>query len=83
MEQDGIYFHNVEVLERKGMVPGVLLQRFPEQVRLGLGQGDHERGRFFAQVSTGCELRFVTDAYFFSPVPLLLFAGYPCDDLLR
>ena len=65
MEQDGIYFHNVEVLERKGMVPGVLLQRFPEQVRLGLGQGDHERGRFFAQVSTGCELRFVTDAYFF------------------
>lgn len=65
MIYEGIQFHNVEVLERKGSLPGLLLQRFPEAVRLGLGEGDHERGRFFAQVSTGCELRFVTDAYFF------------------
>lgn len=65
MVYEGIEFHNVELLEQKGAVPGLLLQRFPEAVRLGLGEGDHERGRFFAQVSTGCELRFVTSAYFF------------------
>ena len=62
---DRISFHNVDHLEKKGEVPGLLLQRFPENVRLSLGQGDHERGRFFAQVSTGCEIRFVTDAYFY------------------
>jgi len=65
MIYNGIAFHNVELLEQKGSVPGLLLQRFPANARLPLGQGDHERGRFYAQVSTGCELRFVTDAYFF------------------
>lgn len=63
--QNNISFHNTDHLEKKGEVPGLLLQRFPEEVRLSLGEGDHERGRFYAQVSTGCEIRFVTDAYFF------------------
>ncbi len=62
---DRISFHNVDHLEKKGELSGLLLQRFPDPIRLALGQGDHERGRFFAQVSTGCEIRFVTDAYFY------------------
>lgn len=62
---NGIAFHNTDHLEKKGEVPGLLLQRFPDQTRLALGEGDHQRGRFYAQVSTGCEIRFVTSAYFY------------------
>ena len=75
MIYNNIEFHNVERLEQKGSVPGLLLQRFPENARMLLGDGDHERGRFYAQVSTGCELRFVTDAYFFR----LSLSAYPED----
>ena len=39
---DRISFHNVDHLEKKGELPGLLLQRFPDPIRLALGQGDHE-----------------------------------------
>ena len=42
-----------------------MLQRFPEEVRFGLGYQDHDRGRMFSQMPVGCEIRFVTDAHFF------------------
>lgn len=55
-------FHNVAELEEADGLPGRILQRFPKEVRNGLGHGSYERGRFIAQASTGCEIRFVTDA---------------------
>ena len=56
-------FHNVAALEER--LGGKVLQRFPEEVRFGLGYQDHDRGRFYAQMPVGCEIRFVTDAHFF------------------
>lgn len=56
-------FHNVEVLEKTNL--GVMLQRFPKEVRNQLGHWEHERGRFYSMASTCCEIRFVTDAPFF------------------
>ena len=56
-------FHNVECLEER--LGGYMLQRFPEEVRFGLGYQDHDRGRMFSQMPVGCEIRFVTDAHFF------------------
>lgn len=58
-------FHNVAELQSIQNVAGLRLQRFPESVRYSLGHGDHERGRFYAERSVGCEIRFVTDAPFF------------------
>lgn len=51
-------------LEKISGLPGLRLQRFPAAVRKGLGHLEHERGRFYSQVSVGCEIRFVTEAKF-------------------
>ncbi len=64
MIYNNIEFHNVAELETADGLPGLSLQRFPKQVRHELGHGDHERGRFYSQVSAGCEIRFVTTAKF-------------------
>ncbi|WP_079912878.1 SGNH/GDSL hydrolase family protein [Paenibacillus sp. 32352] len=58
MDYQGIRFHNVVELERKELLPGLRLQRFPKRVRHALS----ENGRTKAVQSNGCELRFVTDA---------------------
>ena len=47
-------FHNVECLEER--LGGYMLQRFPEEVRFGLGYQDHDRGRMFSQMPVGCEI---------------------------
>ncbi|MGG1516052.1 GDSL-type esterase/lipase family protein [Paenibacillus oryzisoli] len=57
-------FHNTAELEAIPGLPGWRLQRFPRAVRDKLGHGAHEKGRFVSQASTGCEIRFVTDAPF-------------------
>ncbi|MFS0723105.1 SGNH/GDSL hydrolase family protein [Paenibacillus sp. 1P07SE] len=62
MLRDDIMFHNVAELEPAPGGSGWTLQRFPREVREALGKGIHQRGRFMAQASTGCELRFVTGA---------------------
>ncbi|TDG00472.1 SGNH/GDSL hydrolase family protein [Paenibacillus piri] len=56
MQHDGVFFHNVTELEQKAYLPGLVLQRFPKQVRHALT----EKGRTKAVQSNGCELRFVT-----------------------
>ncbi|MDQ1914108.1 SGNH/GDSL hydrolase family protein [Paenibacillus sp. GD4] len=53
---DELHFHNVAALEE--YAGGYHLFRFPQEVRHALG----ERGRFIAEESTGCEIRFVTPA---------------------
>jgi len=65
MIYQNLEFHNVAELQSVQNTAGLLLQRFPESVRYSLGHGDHERGRFYAERSVGCEIRFVTDAPFF------------------
>lgn len=57
-------FHNVAELETVPHAPGLRLQRFPREIREKLGTATHQRGRFVAQASTGCEIRFVTTAAF-------------------
>ena len=59
---ENIMFHNVAELEPAPGGSGRALQRFPRKVREALGRGTQQRGRFMAQASTGCELRFVTSA---------------------
>lgn len=65
MIYQNLEFHNVAELQSVPHGVGLRLQRFPEPVRYSLGHGDHERGRFYAERSVGCEIRFVTDAPFF------------------
>lgn len=55
-------FHNVEELEPLTTASGFLLQRFPKAVRERLGRPGDQRGRYIAAMSTGCEIRFVTEA---------------------
>ena len=52
-------FHNVEEILPSG--EGYRLHRFPRQVREGLGEGNSTYGRYIGQLTTGCEIRFVTD----------------------
>lgn len=59
-----IEFHNVAELEEIPGMPGLRLHRFPRGVRNGLGEGSYQRGRLMARASTGCEIRFVTEAEF-------------------
>lgn len=65
MIYNNLKFHNVAELEVVEGMPGYRLQRFPKYVRNNLGYKEQERGRFYSQCSTGCEIRFVTDAKFF------------------
>lgn len=58
MIASGLQFHNVAALEEAPHFGGMHLCRFPQEVRHALG----ERGRFIAEESTGCEIRFVTAA---------------------
>ncbi|MDR6550588.1 SGNH/GDSL hydrolase family protein [Paenibacillus qinlingensis] len=57
-----IQFHNVEELEPSTTFSGHILQRYPKEVRHRLGRSGDQRGRFIAAMSTGCEIRFVTEA---------------------
>ncbi len=57
-----IEFFNVAELEEVEGFSGVRLQRFPKKVRDSLGIELYEKGRIVSQHSTGCEIRFVTDA---------------------
>ncbi|RTE10633.1 SGNH/GDSL hydrolase family protein [Paenibacillus whitsoniae] len=58
---DQVYFHNVAELEERAFLPGLRLQRFPKEVREALTA----KGRTAAVESSGCELRFVTEAKVF------------------
>lgn len=54
-----IELHNVsEITKAAG---GIAFYRFPLDVCNNLGHKEHKRGRFISKVSTGCEIRFVTD----------------------
>ena len=59
-------FHNVAELRRVEGINGLKLERFPKEVQNTLGDDTHHRGRFFAERAIGCEIRFVTDAHYFS-----------------
>jgi hypothetical protein len=61
---DRMEFHNTAELETVSGMHGRRLQRFPKEVRESFGAGSYQRGRFIAQASTGCEIRFVTEAEF-------------------
>lgn len=58
MEHHGLYFHNVAELEAKPGLPGLRLQRFPQDVRRALT----DKGKMKAELSNGCEIRFVTSS---------------------
>ncbi|KRE58023.1 SGNH/GDSL hydrolase family protein [Paenibacillus sp. Soil750] len=55
---ENVAFHNTAELESRLYLPGLRLQRFPKQVRESLT----EKGRTKAAESSGCEIRFVTEA---------------------
>ena len=60
MDYEGLRFHNAaEVLSSPS---GLRMYRFPRTVcdRMGLGKSMY--GRYVSQTTTGCEIRFVTDA---------------------
>ncbi len=58
MNLENIYFHNVVEFESVPGFNGKSLQRFPRLVRDALGKN----GAAMAMQSSGCELRFVTEA---------------------
>ena len=58
MIHDQILFHNVNGLENVPGMSGVALYRVPESIRHQL----NERARCVAKQSTGCEVRFVSEA---------------------
>jgi lysophospholipase L1-like esterase len=59
---ENLEFHNVTDLETIPNQPGKVLARFPRDVRDSLGHLHQVEGRFVSSVSTGCEIRFVTDS---------------------
>jgi lysophospholipase L1-like esterase len=61
---DCIAFHNIAELETVPGLAGLRLQRFPAELRNGLGFKSHTRGRFYSHRAAGCELRFVTEGPF-------------------
>ena len=52
-------FHNVEEILPSG--EGYRLHRFPRQAREQMGEGASTYGRYICQLTTGCEIRFVTE----------------------
>ncbi|WP_207953081.1 SGNH/GDSL hydrolase family protein [Paenibacillus agricola] len=51
-------FHNIAELEENPLRSGLKLQRFPQSIRASMG----DQGRMAATQSSGCEIRFVTEA---------------------
>jgi lysophospholipase L1-like esterase len=51
-------FHNVAELEENPLRSGLKLQRFPQSIRYSMS----DQGRRVSTHSSGCEIRFVTDA---------------------
>ncbi len=66
MIYNNLEFHNVAELHEVKGINGLKLERFPKKVQETLGDDTHHRGRFFAERAVGCEIRFVTDADYFS-----------------
>jgi len=66
MVYGNLEFHNVAELAEVEGINGLKLERFPKKVQNTLGDNTHHRGRFFAERAIGCEIRFVTEADFFS-----------------
>jgi len=58
MIYDKLAFHNVWELEENPLSSGLRMQRYPRDVRAAMGT----RGSFVSTQSSGCEIRFVTDA---------------------
>ncbi|WP_246302936.1 SGNH/GDSL hydrolase family protein [Paenibacillus plantarum] len=58
MIYDQLEFHNVVELEENKLFPGLRLHRYPRDVRNRLST----RGSHISTQSSGCEIRFVTDA---------------------
>lgn len=65
MIANGIEFHNVDHLEQMEGVPGVRIERFPQEFSRKLGKDENHRGRSRAEKSQSTELRFVTQARYF------------------
>ena len=66
MIYNDLEFHNVVELRTVNGINGLKLERFPKEIQNTLGDDTHHRGRFFSERAIGCEIRFVTDADFFS-----------------
>jgi len=62
MLHDNVEFHNVAELQKHEHIPGLLIQRFPQELRETLGCGSYYKGWKFAQEPSGSELRFVSQA---------------------
>ncbi len=60
MIYQNIEFLNVAELEKIPGSASVRLHRFPEKVRSHLGLGRSSYGRYVAEMTTGCELRFIS-----------------------
>ena len=56
-----IEFFNVEEIEIKDEYPGIRLHRFPKKVEVNMGWGRKSFGRWASGLTTGCEIRFVTE----------------------
>lgn len=65
MIYNNLEFHNVDHLESVKGMSGVRLHRFPEKIRQKLGTPENHNGRFRAERTHGCEIRFVTEANYF------------------
>lgn len=64
MIYEDIEFFNVECLRQAPGLPGLRLERFPEDFRQRLGDDENHKGRYRCSRVHGCELRFVTGAAF-------------------
>lgn len=74
MIHEDIEFFNVECLRQVQGLPGLRLERFPEEFRQRLGDEDNHKGRYRCSKVHGCELRFVTAAKF-ADVALMALEG--------
>lgn len=70
-------FHNVAEIAPSPM--GYKLYRFPRKVCDNMGEGTFTYGRYISQLTTGCEIRFVTegDRFQFS------FSSFDCDGMIH
>lgn len=56
---NGMEFHNTAEIEETKLC--YRMHRFPKEVRNNMGEGDRQYGRYVAQTTTGCEIRFVLE----------------------